>query len=107
MLRAYESGAVIAGSSAGAMVMCQYYYDPGKGNVVEGLNLLPNTCVLPHHGTFGKNWASRLSNLLPEAVLPRLDEQTGMLDKRPKSRKVAGRIFGKGVLTFYLHGAPI
>src|SRR6266487_3092110 len=30
MLQAYSNGAVIAGSSAGAMVMCQYYFDPGK-----------------------------------------------------------------------------
>src|SRR6266700_1573053 len=28
MLQAYAVGAVIAGSSAGAMVMCQYYCDP-------------------------------------------------------------------------------
>src|SRR3989442_2681498 len=91
MLRAYESGAVSAGSSDGAMVMCQYYYVPGKGNVVEGLNLLPNTCVLPHHDTFGKNWASRLSNLLPEAVLLGIDEQTGMLDDGPEGRKVGWR----------------
>ncbi|HEX6551316.1 MAG TPA: Type 1 glutamine amidotransferase-like domain-containing protein [Ktedonobacteraceae bacterium] len=106
MLRTYESGAVIAGSSAGAMVMCQYYYDPGKGNVVEGLNLLPNTCVLPHHDTFGKNWASRLFNLLPEAVLLGIDEQTGMLDDGPEGRKVGWRVYGKGAVTLYHHGKP-
>src|SRR5579863_1212967 len=55
MLKAYEAGAVVAGSSAGAMVMCQYYFDPSKGKVVEGLGLVPNSCVLPHHNTFGKN----------------------------------------------------
>src|SRR5947209_4557345 len=33
MLDAYAAGAVIAGSSAGAMVMCQYYFDPGKRQV--------------------------------------------------------------------------
>src|SRR5438552_18340789 len=65
MLKAYESGAVIAGSSAGAMVMCQYYFDPGKNQVVEGLGLLPNTCLLPHHNTFSKGWASRLFHLMP------------------------------------------
>jgi len=88
------------------MVMCQYYYDPGKGNVVEGLNLLPNTCVLPHHDTFGKNWASRLSNLLPEAVLLGIDEQTGMLDNGPEGRKVGWRVYGKGAVTLYHHGKP-
>ncbi|HEY3994304.1 MAG TPA: Type 1 glutamine amidotransferase-like domain-containing protein, partial [Ktedonobacteraceae bacterium] len=53
-LEAYASGAVLAGSSAGAMVLCQYYFDPAREQIVEGLNLLPNTCVLPHHNTFGR-----------------------------------------------------
>jgi len=106
MLRTYESGAVIAGSSAGAMVMCQYYFDPGKGHVVEGLDLLPNTCVLPHHNTFGKNWAVRLSNLLPSAILLGIDEQTGMLDDGSEGRKVGWRVYGKGAVTLYHHSKP-
>lgn len=106
MLRAYESGAVVAGSSAGAMVMCQYYFDPDKGRVVEGLSLLPNTCVLPHHNTFGKAWATRLTNLLPQAILLGIDEQTGMLDDGPEGLKVAWRVYGKGSVTLYRHGKP-
>src|SRR5437588_5464516 len=80
MLKAYEAGAVLAGSSAGAMVLCQYYYDPGKSQVVEGLGLVPNTCVLPHHNTFGKSWATLMTVNLPDAVLLGIDERTGMLD---------------------------
>ena len=87
MLKAYHSGAVIAGSSAGAMVMCQYYFDPGKNQVVEGLGLLPNTCVLPHHNTFGKGWASRLFHLMPDVLLldMRLAPKRGELVRRVKS----------------------
>src|SRR5574339_781289 len=40
VLEAYRKGAVVAGSSAGAMVMCELYYDPGQGKVVDGLNLV-------------------------------------------------------------------
>src|SRR5207248_1713466 len=69
MLGAYNNGTIIAGSSAGAMVMCQYYFDPAKRHTVEGLGLVPNTVVLPHHNTFGKKWASDLSQLLPGVVL--------------------------------------
>src|SRR5512134_2616793 len=47
-LAAYRNGAVIAGSSAGAMVMCEFYYGPARGQVAEGLNLVPNAIVLPH-----------------------------------------------------------
>jgi cyanophycinase len=104
MLRAYESGAVIAGSSAGAMVMCQYYFDPARGQVVEGLELVPNACVLPHHNTFGKGCAPRLSRLLPDAVLLGIDERTGMLDDGDEGRKVGWRVYGQGAVTLYRKG---
>ena len=104
MLRAYEAGAVIAGSSAGAMVMCQYYFDPARGQVVEGLELVPNACVLPHHNTFGKGWAPRLSRLLPDAVLLGIDERTGMLDDGDEGRKVGWRVYGQGTVTLYRRG---
>ena len=104
MLRAYEAGAVIAGSSAGAMVMCQYYFDPARGQVVEGLELVPNACVLPHHNTFGKAWAPRLSKLLPDVVLLGIDERTGMLDDGDGGRKVGWRVYGQGTVTLYRRG---
>ena len=104
MLRAYEAGAVIAGSSAGAMVMCQYYFDPARGQVVEGLELVPNACVLPHHNTFGKAWAPRLSKLLPDVVLLGIDERTGMLDDGNEGRKVGWRVYGQGTVTLYRRG---
>lgn len=100
---AYEQGAVIAGSSAGAMVMCQYYYDPGKSKVVEGLGLVPNACVLPHHNTFGKGWASRLSTLLPDATLLGVDEGTGMIDDGNGSGRT-WHVYGKGAVTLYRKG---
>jgi cyanophycinase len=76
MLEAYAGGAVVAGSSAGAMVMCQYYFDPAKRQIATGLHLLANTCVLPHHNTFGRGWASQLTALLPGVVLLGIDERT-------------------------------
>lgn len=107
MLRAYEAGAIIAGSSAGAMVMCQYYFDPGQGHVVDGLALVPNTCVLPHHNTFGKGWATRLSSMLPGAVLLGIDERTGMLDDGDAGKKAGWRVYGQGAITVYRGGQPI
>ncbi len=106
MLQAYSHGAVIAGSSAGAMVMCQYYFDPGKRQVVEGLGLLPNTCVLPHHNTFGKNWAQQLTTLLPNVVLLGIDERTGMLDDGDGGRKIGWHVYGQGGVTLYRGGQP-
>ena len=95
-LEAYQNGAVIAGSSAGAMVLCEHYYDPGKGKVERGLNLISNACVLPHHNTFGKNWAGKLEAMLPGIVLLGIDEHTGMLSEGGK-----WRVLGSGAVTVY------
>lgn len=103
---AYSTGAVIAGSSAGAMVMCQHYYDPQRGKLVEGFNFVPNTCVLPHHNTFGKRWAPQLSELLPQAVLLGIDEHTGMLDDGQEGRGTCWRVYGSGSVTLYRQGKP-
>jgi len=96
VLDAYRNGAVVAGSSAGAMVMCEFYYDPNQGKIVEGLNLVPNAIVLPHHDTFGKSWASRLLEI-SKAILIGIDEQTGMLDDGNQ----AWTVYGRGGVTLY------
>lgn len=101
MWAAYRNGAVIAGSSAGAMVLCEHYYDPDGRLIHRGLNVVPNACVLPHHNTFGRHWAPRLSQALPSAWLLGIDEETGML-----SLDEAGswRVFGRGGVTLYRQG---
>jgi cyanophycinase len=101
ILAAHQDGAVVAGSSAGAMVLCQYYYDPQGGQVLSGLGQVPNACVLPHHNTFGKAWAPRLARLLPNTILLGIDEQTGMLDDGDGG---AWRIYGQGTITLYQDG---
>ena len=96
-LDAYKDGAVMGGSSAGAMVLCQHLYDPERGQVVPGLDLVPNACVLPHHNAFGKSWAPRLAESLPEAILVGIDEQTGILGD-PMG---AWNVYGAGQVTLY------
>ena len=95
-LEAYQNGAVLAGSSAGAMVLCEHYYDPGRGAVEHGLNLVPNACVLPHHNTFGKIWENKLSTLLPGVILLGIDEHTGILNSGEE-----WLVSGGGAVTVY------
>jgi cyanophycinase len=102
VLEAYQHGAVIAGSSAGAMVMCEFYFDPGGGKVVEGLNLVSNALVLPHHNTFGKGWAPRLTKEIPDMILLGIDERTGMLDDGTREN---WSVLGQGAVTLYRRGA--
>jgi cyanophycinase len=101
MWAAYQAGAVIGGSSAGAMVLCQHYYNPEAGSIVDGLNFVPKACVIPHHNTFGKGWAARLAALLPAHVLIGIDEQTGMLDDAPQGQWT---VYGRGSITLYRGG---
>ena len=99
-MAACRDGAVLGGSSAGAMVLCQHLYDPEQGEVTPGLNVIPNACVLPHHNTFGRNWAARLTEALPDALLIGIDEQTGMLTDDGGSWAVSGA----GKITLYRAG---
>lgn len=101
MLEAYDASAVIGGSSAGAMILCQHYYDPDTQRIVEGLNLVPRACLVPHHNTFGKRWASSLAPSVPDDVIVGVDEQTGLINDG-----AAGEwsVLGKGTATVYKGG---
>jgi cyanophycinase len=96
-LDAYKRGAVIAGSSAGAMVLCEHYYDPTEKKLLRGLNLISNACVLPHHNNFGKAWAKQLVQQLPDATLIGIDEQTGMIN----DNNGKWRVYGAGKVVLY------
>ena len=98
ILAAYQSGAVIPGSSAGAMILCDHYYDPYKKKIFSGLGLIPDACILPHHDTFGKTWAPELTHRLAGVTLIGIDEQTGMLNDGPNN---AWQAYGAGGVTLY------
>ncbi len=101
MLGTYRTGSIIAGSSAGAMVLCDYFCDPVSGEVIRGLGLVVGACVIPHHDTFGQDWVPRLRQQLPNITLIGIDEQTGMLNECSQNR---WRIYGKGSVTLYRDG---
>jgi cyanophycinase len=98
--QAYENGAVIAGSSAGAMVLCEHYFDPMDKQLLKGLNMIPNACVLPHHNKYGKAWEMQVREVLPDAVLLGIDERTGMINDADGQWTV----YGAGGVTVYSAG---
>jgi cyanophycinase len=102
-LAAYDGGAVVAGSSAGAMVLCEYYYDPYEKKLLRGLNLIPNACVLPHHNNFGRTWARQLLQLLPQSILIGVDERTGMVS----GADGGWQVYGAGEVTLYRAGSAV
>jgi cyanophycinase len=99
--QARQAGAVVAGSSAGAMVLCEQYFDPRQGRLRPGLNWLPGVCLLPHHNTFGQDWAARLGEALPGYTLVGIDEFTGILGAGPQD---AWTVYGGGMAHTYRQG---
>lgn len=89
-LAAHDQGALIAGSSAGAMVLCAWYYDPQAAEVLPGLGIVRSACVLPHHNTFGKHWAPQLQARLPNVTLLGIDEATAMISTADGGWRCAG-----------------
>lgn len=103
MRTACAAGAVLAGSSAGAMVLCQHLNDPRAKRVIPGLGLIPNACVLPHHNNFGRDWAVRLRELLPNATLVGIDEETAMINDIAAHE---WSVHGAGSVTLYAPDQP-
>lgn len=101
MREAYDSGAVIGGSSAGAMILCRHYYDPDSQKIAEGLNLVSRACVVPHHDTFGKGWAPFLVQTVKDDVIVGVDERTGLIDDGAEGEWT---VLGKGSVTVYTGG---
>jgi cyanophycinase len=100
-LEAHRNGAVIGGSSAGAMVLCEYYYDPYEGKLLNGLNLLQNICILPHYKRFGRSWASQLQSIIPQSILVGIDEHTGIVNDISEREWT---VYGAGEVTLYRSG---
>jgi cyanophycinase len=102
LLRAYQSGAVIAASGAGATVLCDPMVDPRGGAYTVGLGIVRNLAIFPYHGTAADHLRDRSIDLLPSnAVLAGLDEHTALV----RDPSGAWRAAGPGEVTLYRVGA--
>ena len=95
-----DSGGIITGSSAGAMVLCEHLFKPTQKKMIAGLNLIPNCCVIPHHNRFGKQWGTMLQMQLPSVTLIGIDEETGAINDGPNHQ---WKVYGDGGITLYRH----
>ncbi len=100
LLAALEQGAILAGSSAGAMVMGGQLWSPGAG-WVPGLAFLPQVAVLPHHATMAVRWDSaKMAAALPPGVtLIGLDVATALVFPERS-------VLGAGSVTVYASNGP-
>jgi cyanophycinase len=109
LMAAWKNGAVLAGSSAGAMALCsdtlvrQSFPGHAQRRALPGLGVVPGAAVLPHHDTFGAKWYPSARAALPDAVLIGIDERTCALWDSG-----GWRCLGAGGVTLYVPGsAPV
>jgi cyanophycinase len=80
LVAAWNDGAVLAGSSAGAMVLCDPMVDPRGGAFTLGLGLVAQVAVIPHHDTWSQEKARRTIRLAPAGLpIVAIDEQTALI----------------------------
>lgn len=103
LVAAWRDGAVIAGSSAGAMVLTDPMVDPRGGAFTIGLGLIEQLAVVPHFNSWSHDKAHRTITLatkgLPIACLP---EQTALI----RDADGTWRVDGVGEVTVYVNGEP-
>jgi cyanophycinase len=101
LVAAWEDGATVAGSSAGAMVLTDPMVDPRGGAFTLGLGLCRQLAVIPHFDGWSEDKARRTLELAPAGLpLVGIDERTALI------RAAGGwRVSGAGRVQVYVDGA--
>jgi cyanophycinase len=100
---AWHAGAVVAGSSAGAMALCDPMIDPRGGALTLGLGLIEQVAVLPHANTWSPEKAHRTFSLAAGGLrIAAIDEQTALL-RQPDG---TWHTEGAGTVRVFVDGKP-
>ncbi|HLY83044.1 MAG TPA: Type 1 glutamine amidotransferase-like domain-containing protein, partial [Acidimicrobiales bacterium] len=104
LVAAWQGGAVVAGSSAGAMVLGDPMIDPRGGALTLGLGLVEQLAVLPHADTWSPEKAHRTFSLAEGGLrIAAIDEQTALI----RDPAGAWHTAGAGGVTLYVGGRPV
>jgi cyanophycinase len=80
LVEAWNGGAVLAGASAGAMVLCDPMVDPRGGAFTLGLGLVEQVALIPHHEEWDEDQARRTIQLAPPGLpVVGIDTQTALI----------------------------
>ena len=91
LAQAWQGGAVLAGSSAGAMALCDPMVDPRGGAFTLGLGLVAQVAIIPHHNTWSEEKAKRTITLAPKGLpIVGIDERTALIRGVDGGWNVAG-----------------
>jgi len=88
---AWRRGAVVAGSSAGAMVLVDPMVDPRGGAFTVGLGLVEQLAVVPHHDSGASHHFWRTLELAPQGVpIAGIPERTALIRETDGSWRSEG-----------------
>lgn len=88
---AWQGGATLAGSSAGAMVLGDPMVDPRGGAYTLGLGLVEQLALIPHHDTWSADKTHRTMELAPSGVaVVGVDERTAVIRDANGQWRAAG-----------------
>jgi len=103
LVEAWQQGAVVAGSAAGAMVLGDPMVDPRGGALTLGLGLIEQLAVIPQHDTWSDDKAKRTLRIAPAGMpLAGIDERTALIRDASGSWSTAGA----GNVVVYVDAAP-
>jgi len=101
IVQAWANGAVLAGSSAGAMVLCDPMVDPRGGAFTLGLGLVSQVAIVPHANTWSVEKAKRTYELASAGTaVVGIDEQTALI----RDSEGSWRSEGAGQVTIWRNG---
>ena len=101
LVAAWQEGATVAGSSAGAMVLTDPMVDPRGGAFTLGLGLCSQLAVIPHFDAWSEDKARRTLELAPAGLpLVGIDERTALV----KDPAGGWRVSGAGRVEVYVDG---
>ena len=102
LVQAWNAGAVVAASSAGAMVLCDPMVDPRGGAFTLGLGLVEQLAVIPHLDSWSHEKARRTFELAPRGVaVVGIDERTALV----RAARGGWSVSGVGNVTIWRDGA--
>lgn len=103
LVEAFANGGVLAGSGAGAMVLCDPMVDPRGGAFTLGLGLLTGVAVIPAHDHWSEDAAHRTLRMSPPSlVLAGIDERTALI----RAADGSWRAEGAGSVAIFEGGTP-
>jgi len=103
LLEAWRDGAVVAGSSAGAMVLTDPMVDSRGGALTVGLGMVQNIAVIPHFGHENAEKVHRsIALAAPGLPVVGIPERTALI-REPEG---AWRQAGEGEVQVFVSGEP-